>query len=434
LFGGKNDNIHEGLRTVITRIYQFADIPLTLANQAVFPNQDTQWAGGVGTYTHNYKFYGIGQRYINQPTELTFSGRMIFDGTFLPGRLEQKLRSYVGLRDALICYVLPNDYPAQLDLCESCSDCCKCEIIWVNAPAILSSVNVDRSDYEAGFTISLTFKLLNLFSPLNPYLWAFDGNIAPDLTEAANVGGNTRLYCLPTCEEMFSKTCIGCNFFSKRNFDEFNFVFSGAVWAYLKASTCCTYDYMSTPGFNPDGAGFYGYFRGFTLPRDDMAVTNVINIDPDIWGGLPSSIYKIQFFDAVFHTPIVISGGAGQILTITNEYREGTLIKYNFVTIDLVDLQAQVIAQTGVALRDSDAIYVGDFNYYDIGSDSFYRGAMLTRDGAIVRFVHPKIEFDSFSPGQLFPTHNTVRFTVNSGYVAGDYELIYNYIHWYRRV
>lgn len=417
---------------MINRIYQFADIPIILGNQAVFYNQNTQWQGTVGSYTHTYKKWANNHRFVHEPTEISFTGRMVYDGVYPPEKLVQKLRSYVGLPESLICYVLPNDYPEEFNNCMPCQDCADCEIQWITAPAILSGVDTDKGDYEAGFNVTITFKLLNFFSGLNPLLWVYDGGMS-DYAKEVSIYDLSSINCFPSCEQMYTAECIGCKFFSRRNVDSYDLTFNALLWRYLEDNACCDNNFFESSPFNPDGAGLYGYYFQQESAAGRIFFNKVIRIDETMWGAPPSSIHKLKFFKSVPGAPIVISGGAA-VMTITVESRQAGKVIYDNVAIDLTDIQTKVTALTGVALKDGDEIIVGDFNAYDAVSERFYRGAFLQRNGSIVPFLFPIVEYYSYAPGQLLPGYNKITVTAHAGWVNGDYGLIYSFIHNYRRV
>jgi hypothetical protein len=417
---------------MIKRIYQYADIPLTIGNQAIFTPQDTQWAGDIGTYTHSYKRFANSHRFIHQPTVLTFEGELLYDGTFLPAEIEQKLRSYIGFTDTLIVYTLPNDYPPQFDLCKPCDTCIDCEVMWLSAPSVLTSVSVSGSP-DDGFKINLQFTLMDFFYPLNKLIWQYNGNYVQDYdvrelaTEVADI--RELLNCYPRCNDLFTD-CISCRFFSRRNYTTLDAVYNPNTWEAFASDECCDYKYLFAQNFQP----MVGIDSGiFNRPSSLYVPPQIFQIDPKKWGALPSSIYAFRNLGLA---PSCMKLSGDTYLYIENTYNFGTVTKTETTVISLDSLP-----------NSPYALYVGNVSYYDSASGNMFRPAIQAdvTTGTIVD-IHPLVTYPSFAPGQLYPSRNRVKIytgeidIVDAGlgceppleWEGGGLE--YAYIHLFRRV
>lgn len=421
---------------MINRIFQFANIPLTIANQAIFYSQDTVWSGSVGNYIQNTRKYSNNHRYIHQPTTLTFSGELIFDGTRLPGHLEQQLRSIVGTPDTLICYVLPNEYPPQFDLCQPCNDCCNCEMFWISAPAVLTNVSVNKDDFYNGFKIELSFALLDFFVSLSPFIWSYTGDYRQDTKEIEV--SNLELSAIiennefPNCETLFTD-CPSCKFFSRTNYiSDINLPFiqfNTNVWSTIgNTSNDCKY----VNAFSPTGTPI------ILLPAaQPYGMVYDVFIDPSLWGATPISYYAIYFSDLASSTNVLTLTTSDVRIRILNEYTNANYLRSEETFLYLNDLADQLIA-LGTNLRAGDIIYAGNINIYDKGTDEFYRPAFVYRTTSNDGYqgilpVHPKFTYSGFSPGQLYPTKNKITVKYYGGWTSADY-LNFQAIHWFRRV
>lgn len=399
---------------MIRRVYQFADVPLTIGNQYVNFPQDTQWMGEIGSYTHSYKRYATSHRFVHQPTVISFEGDLIYDGSFLPSHIEQKLRSYIGITDTLIIYALPNDYPHQFDLCQPCDSCIDCQVIWLSAPSVLTSVNVS-GDVDNGFKINLSFTLMDYFYPLNKLVWKYNGNYAQDydVRELPPTVDEIKeeINCYPTCADLFTD-CVSCRFFSRLNYDTFDAIYNPDTWEALANDKCCDYRYLYASNFQP----MIKSFR--TVPWDtgtgsviDFTLSWTFNINPSIWGAPLSSIYAIA--------PINQDANSGfpqygydfiaydqRNIKITNQYNFGTITKTEVSTIDFYNIDynpsvgKEVMFIGNVALNSNGVMYRPSFVYN-----------VTTKQ--VVSNVHPVSIYPSFSPGQLYPTRNKI--TVKMG-------------------
>jgi hypothetical protein len=421
---------------MIKRIYQYADIPLTIGNQAVFMPQTTEWAGDIGTYTHSYKRYANSHRFIHQPTIATFSGDLIFDGTLLPAEIEQKLRSYIGFTDTLIVYTLPNDYPPQFDLCQPCVECIDCEVVWLSSPAILTSVGVDGSP-DDGYKINLSFTLMDFFYPLNKLIWQYNGNYVQDYDSrelASTVEDIVDLLnCYPRCNDLFTD-CISCRFFSRRNYNTLDSVYNPDTWEAFANDECCDYKYLFAQNFEQMQTvnGVTSFVTGFFAPE------KIFQIDPKKWGALPSSIYAFRIPTGSLNTTCNVMNDDVYI-NIENTYNFGTVTKTEITKIPL----------NAVGSGDN-ILLVGNVSYYDETLDSMFRPAMgVNLSTGEVFDSHPLITYPSFSPGQLYPSRNKVKIYTDvwdasdfherfpgcedtGNYTQGFLE--YAYIHLFRRV
>lgn len=422
---------------MLNRIFQFANIPLTIANQAIFYSQNSTWSGEVRDYIQNTRKFSNNHRYMHQPTVLTFNGDLIFDGTRLPGHLEQLLRSMVGTPDTLICYALPNEYPPQFDMCKPCESCCDCEMFWLSAPAVLTSVNVDKNgDFYSGYKIELSFTLLDFFVSLDPFVWSYTGDFrqdtkeieisVPDIIDIAD--NNT----FPNCQTLFTD-CPSCKFFARTNYVSnvnLPFIqFSTSVWSAIgNTANACKYP----NAFSPSGTPI------LLLPAaEPYGKIYDVFVDSALWGAPPISYYAINFSDLASSTNVLTLTTSDVRVQIINEYTNANYKKTEETFLYLNDLKDQLIA-LGTNLRAGDEIYFGNINIYDKSTEEFYRPAFVYRatlndgfQGMIA--VHPRITYSGFAPGQIYPTRNKITVKYYGGWTSADY-LNFQSIHWFRRI
>lgn len=420
---------------MIKRVYQFADIPLSIGNQAVHFPQNTSWAGDIGSYTHNYKRYATSHRFVHQPTVITFEGDLIYDGSFLPAHIEQKLRSYVGITDTLIIYTLPNDYPPQFDLCKPCETCIDCEVVWLSSPAVLTSVDVS-GDADNGFKINLSFTLMDFFYPLNKLIWSYDGNhvqdydsreLAPTVEEIIDL-----LNCYPRCNDLFTD-CISCRFFSRKNYNTIDSVYNPDTWEAFANDECCDYRYLYAENF--ETMRLLNNSTSLNGSSDFEGDSKIFNIDSRKWGALPSSIYAFKGMTTNGrYKASCYRASANSKLVIENTYNFGTVTKTE---------RTEVLGFGGV--DEETILVVGNVSYYDSTLDKLFRPVMYYDIATqSVYDVHLAVTYPSFAPGQLYPSRNKVRV-----FTEFDWELIpdceggsswtqgylgYAYIHLFRRV
>lgn len=400
----------------VTRIYQFSDLPLVLKNQAVKLDYSTVSTGEVNNFIYTHKKYTSSQRYVTEPTEITFEGILMNDSYLNQNSLEQRLRSLVGFPENLICYLLPNEYPKLLDDC-LCPEGCECKIIWVNTQAILTSVEVETDDDFTTKTITLTFTLLDYFAPLNPLYFRFDGvinTIIRPLETPATVNGFRELItCFPQCDELFQEGCLGCKFFSRRNYDFFDFTYNTKFWEASSCTECCDSYSM--------GLDFYELSKNGT--------TEPVNIDNNVWSAPPISIYAFQSRREVDDDVIV---------SIKVNYMNGSVYKQEVTTVEFLNLNTLMV-NMGLGRFGSnsnvDILYLGNINYYF--NNRIYRPSFVMRNGSIIPNLHPLINYPSFSPAQIYAGKNDVyigaKKTIGSERFGFD-GLNYAFFHSYRRI
>lgn len=400
----------------VTRIYQFSDLPLVLRNQAINMDYSTSASGDVNSFLFSHRKYSQSDKYITDPIEITFEGTLINEGILNINSLEQRLRALVGFPDNLICYLLPNDYPSFLDGCV-CENGCGCELIWVSVYAKLKEVSIETEDDYSTRKLTLIFSLLENFAPLNPLYFKFDGILNQSLdilpTPSNSENFKSALNSFPSCEELFSEGgCLGCKFFTNKQYDFFTLNFNTQFW---------------------EAASSLGCFNYYSLGNDFFTVpTNGLNeqfqIDKDVWSGLPHSIYA---FRSTLEIPDTVT------LNIKVKYNNGNALKEEVTSIDFSKLNLLMndlgYGNFGSSIS-SDVLYLGNINYFY--NSQIYRPSFVTRDGVVLDNIHPLIRFPSFSPAQIYSGENDVyvgaKNSVGTFPNFGGFEMAY--FHSFRRL
>jgi hypothetical protein len=312
----------------------------------------------------------------------------------------EELRAWVGKPTTVIAYSIYNLDNSSNYGCACGASCEDCNINYLQTYGILKSVERSIDEPQQPHSLSISIDILDFWRELDNYSWEWgDSNPTSLLQQSLFISPNTEisndeinydpLLCndyfskFPTCEQLFA--CDPCGSFHFRDWANTNLYYDEYFW----------YDQ-----YNEDCVGRSGGESDLNLTA--FNVWNVVDSPAGKWSAPPLSIYSLSGLPPT------------GTLTIRVVKKNGISLANISSSIDLAQLDADLIADSLGGLEIDDRIVVGDIRRFI--NDDVYRPAFIER-GSTILATKPRWDYSEWFPGMLAPNYSQFAFNYSG---SGD--------------
>lgn len=361
------------------RIYQLDDVVLHLFEES-WPGYNTSFNASPIDMLHSDKKVWPEQRFQPQSHRFQIRGLLLNRNGLTKDQILNRLNQAAGYQIDVFAYTF-------MQCCDEVGCNCACvksapfdELLWLHTIGSLEKVDATR-EKKGKFEVVLTISTAATWQPVNRFIWQYRaGKYSNLFKHETPVAPEDNLKPYPRLRSIFNF----CSeyLWAKRVYSDEFIHYDPDVWDILHDFHRITFDYQTGAGHTwTDNTNSFFYFA-----------------DRSIWSAPPSSVYAFRI-PQLQETKSPFDSISIEVIKAIDAWQSDVQIS----TLDLIELNSDLVANGLAAIGVGDVIYAGDGKV---------QPSFIVRNGQIINGIIPNWTYPDSAVGVGGLGSNYVRITV----------------------